>query len=359
MKWLRPIGAIILAGGLVSVATAGDYHRGLQLRCAECHNMHFSQSHGYNPDGTFGSFIPPLGGGGPFENLLRDEVNNLCLACHDDSTQAPDVLGNNGGKYPGDIRLGGYLNRLGVEGLAPTGHTLDDTTQAPGGTWTPDAEGLKCTDCHQQHGYAGPNFDPQGNYRNLKYDPGDQYSFGNPALVTYEIGGTPTNAKDVYEFSARAYDEADAQWQEPVQTDSAIARWCGGCHENFHGLADGTDPDIGGKDDNGDGLFDHFVRHPVGGVDIGAIGGGHSSLSQYNARVNKVKVMSATGVWDPAPATATVTCISCHKAHGNGNAFGLIFRSDDGPISEDGDTSGNGIYEDLCGQCHVQASAFN
>ena len=103
--------------------------------------------------------------------------------------------------------------------------------------------------------------------------------------------------------------------------------------------------------------YEEFLRHPTAGVNIGALGGGHSSLTQYNARVNKVKVMSASGAWNPAGTDVTPTCISCHKAHGNGNAFGLIFRSGSGTLTEDGDA--NGVqYENLCGQCHVQASAF-
>jgi hypothetical protein len=45
--------------------------------------------------------------------------------------------------------------------------------------------------------------------------------------------------------------------------------------------------------------------------------------------------------------------MSCHKSHGNQNAFGLIFMSGTGTITDNGD---GGAYRDLCRQCHRQGS---
>jgi hypothetical protein len=317
--------------------------------------MHYSQTHDYGGafDATF------LGGAGPYEYLLRDEINDLCLSCHDGGSFVPYVLGLSSAS---DIREAGYLNRVGV-GDEESGHTLDTTAAPPGGTWTPDpGHGLVCTDCHHQHGYGGPATDPNGQYRNLQYAPGTGFSFGNPALVTYAITTVDLN-KDVFERAAASYDEADVDFCEPDPTDSAIARWCSGCHEQFHGLADGSDPDIGGVEIGSSGIFDEFVRHPVGGVDIGAASGagsgGHSSLATYAGRTSRVKVMDPTGTWDATSLNLTPTCISCHKAHGNGNKFGLIFRGPDAvlPPTEEGGAGGS-QYENLCANCHVQASAF-
>ena len=137
MKRLMWAAATMLPLALATPANAGDYHTGLTLRCAQCHIMHFSQAHGYNADGS--GFYGNLGAGGPFEFLLRDEVNNLCLSCHDENGFAPDVLGpSNGGNEPSSVRTGGYLNRLGfpAEGFATQGHTLDSTETAPGTTRT-------------------------------------------------------------------------------------------------------------------------------------------------------------------------------------------------------------------------------
>lgn len=350
MTGMASLSAVAL---LATNASAGDYHKNGTLRCADCHVMHYSQTHGYNPDGS-GFFINPLPSG-PFHYLLRGEVNDLCLTCHDGSSFAPDVLGANGGTAA--VRLAGALNRMGVTGLATTGHTLDSTDTAPGSNpaWN-NADGLNCVDCHQQHGYVGYGHPDNGQqYRNLKSDPGN----GSGAWVTYNWDqiGTVDLTKDVYEANSLQYDESDVEWLEPDNTASAIGNWCGGCHNDFHGAVGSAE--IGGMGSPPE----EFSRHPVAGVNIGALGGGHSSLSTYNARTNKVKVMSELGVWDPAGSDVTPTCVSCHKAHGNQNAFGLILRSGGGTLTEEGDTgatssSTGAILEHLCGQCHVQASFF-
>ena len=148
---------VLLAG----TAVAGDYHKNGTLLCSQCHVMHFSQSHGYQPNGS-GFFLPPQGAA-PHHYLLRDEVNNLCLACHDNNGFAPDVLGsNNLGNGPTDIREAGYLNRLGLpgaDGMEFTGHTLDSTSTAPGSNpaWS-NPDGLNCINCHATAGQARPNF---------------------------------------------------------------------------------------------------------------------------------------------------------------------------------------------------------
>lgn len=342
---------VLLAG----TAVAGDYHKNGTLLCSQCHVMHFSQSHGYQPNGS-GFFLPPQGAA-PHHYLLRDEVNNLCLACHDNNGFAPDVLGsNNLGNGPTDIREAGYLNRLGLpgaDGMEFTGHTLDSTSTAPGSNpaWS-NPDGLNCINCHHQHGSGGSGHPAGGQqYRNLAASVGN----GTQRWVTYNYDTVGTNnlARDVFERQTAEYDEDDVDWNEPDTTKSAIANWCAGCHSNFHGAVGGTE--IGGVA-FGAG-FEEFVRHPSGGVNIGSISGGHSSLSQYNLHTNKVKVMSSAGVWNPAGSDVTPTCVSCHKAHGNGNAFGLIYRQGTGTKNENGDSAGNQV-EDLCGQCHVQANYF-
>ena len=43
--------------------------------------------------------------------------------------------------------------------------------------------------------------------------------------------------------------------------------------------------------------------------------------------------------------------MSCHKAHGNTNAFGLVFQTGAANPGENGDGT---QAKALCGQCHVQ-----
>ena len=343
------------AASLVAVAPtvvwAGDHHKGSTLICSDCHVMHASQSHGYNADGS-GTFTP-LGSAGPYEALLRNEENTLCLTCHDNSSIAPDVLGVNTGKSPSDIRSGGHLNRLGLVGQPATGHTLDSLTTAPGSNppWKPEDEngtgkGLRCTNCHHQHGAAigvtGGNA-----YRNLRTNPGGTAS--GSAYVSY-AASTNDLTKDVYERAPRSYDESQMDFNEPNNTQSAMGKFCGSCHTNFHGTP--GDANTVGGDPSGSSYID-FLRHPTAGVNIGALGGGHSSLSVYTGKTNKVKVLSQTGVWVPPAADVTPTCQSCHKAHGNENSFGLLFRSGTGTLTEEGDSNGTSV-KDTCKQCHVQ-----
>jgi hypothetical protein len=298
--------------------------------------MHYSQTHGYNADG--GGIWTPLGAGGPFEALLRDEVNDLCLACHDGSASPPDVLAHQTGTV---VRQAGALNR---DNVAPyfdaDGHTLGSTAIAPGSDlpWS-NPDGFNCCDCHDQHGYH-----PSGNaFRNLACDPGNYVSPG--VLVSYAVG-TNNLAMDVFETAALDY-SVDATWlNEPGDNTDAYANWCKGCHTDFHGAQGGGE--LGG----GTGI--DWLRHPPAWANIGEQGDPRSDLTQFTGHTNKVKVMNPNGLWDaPDDLTgSTPSCMSCHKAHGNQNAFGLIYMSGTGTVTEEGDDGTSAT--DLCGQCHVQ-----
>lgn len=320
---------------------AGDYHQGATLRCSDCHVMHFSQSHGYDPAGLSG--WAPLGWG-PNRALLRNRPNDLCLACHDGVGQAADVLGAaNTGSQPGIVRLGGYLNRLGVEGIASHGHTLDSLDPAQGSSpqWKPEDQngfgvGLACINCHEPHGRVSASHPTGSQYRNLREEVGN--SIGR--WVTYNASpGLNDLSRDVYMRTALSYDESDIDWNEPDNRESAIASWCGGCHNRIHKNVLGGD---GGGPDGSPGLHEHPVRKK--NLE-------NSMIDRQNSLTNRVKLMREIGIWDPVGRDATPTCITCHKAHGNGNPFGLIYRSGTGTLTEDGDTGGTS-QENLCLQCH-------
>jgi len=332
--------AIVVAGCLLAFATtaaAGDYHVGGNLVCSDCHVAHYSQSHNYS-----GSLFPfvPLGAGGPFEHLLRNEVNELCLTCHDGQAFAPDVFGASGFNTN---RLAGGLNaaaghRANDTGYDDTdGHTLWSTAVAPGGTFSHTGVGLECTDCHAQHGSATQ-------YRNLL----NRGNFTGKNL-TYQPGGANNLSKDIYERSTAAYNFADVDYNEPTTTASAYAAWCQSCHTNFHGATGG--PEVGGMSGGGEG----WVRHPQADVNIGQNATYISSLSQFNGHTNRVKVMDSQGLWNGTAADNTVTpsCFSCHKSHGNQNGFGLVFMKGTGAVTEEGD---GGQLRDLCRQCHTEGA---
>ncbi len=322
------LGMAALLVCLPMVAAAGDYHSGTELKCSQCHVMHYSQQH---PDDA-GDDVPLAGGAK--NQLLRQAGNDLCLSCHENNVVAPDVLFTNTGKTPSDVRQAGALNRAGF-GTATDGHTLDYSGTTPGGGWS--TTGLSCADCHDPHGIH-----PDGNsYRNLVVRPG---TAGANVLVSYAVGTNDPATTDVFVRTVRSYDISEVDFNEPGGTGSAYADFCKGCHEQFHGAPGG--PELGGT-----GGVD-WIRHPTNGVDIGAVGDGtHSDYTRFSSLANRVKVMSQSGNW-PNPDN-TPSCMSCHKAHGNQNAFGLIYMSGTGvSITEEGDDGTE--TRDLCRQCHIQ-----
>lgn len=338
-------------------ALAGDYHSGTTLFCEDCHIMHASQTHGYNQNGG-GTFVIPTPGAHEF--LLRDEPNAMCLKCHDGSNSAPDVLGVNQGNVPTNGRQAGALNRDNVAPyFSATGHTLYSTATAPGGTWTPSGtHGLECIHCHTQHGRSATiGGVSESMYRNVNFG----LVTGSTAGITYAVGAAPTLTKDVWEVSASFggdhYSPNNVEFNEPDQTKSGYANYCKQCHTNFHG----TSADANMRNTTAPAGTE-WVRHPTADVNIGASGGGHSAMSTFKGNLYRTKVMTNSGDWGTqgTAITNTVTdytpsCFSCHKAHGNQNAFGLIFATGAVAIGEEGDGTN---YRQLCGQCHRQGPAL-
>ena len=355
MKRLILIVSVLALGGLATMAMAGDYHTGKLLVCSDCHVAHYSQAHGYSVGGT----SVPMGGAGPYDNLLRNEPNELCLTCHDNNSIAPDVLGDNTGNTAGSLRQAGALNATG-HGFGDAGydqingHTLWSTDVAPGGTFT-NAVGLECINCHSQHGSATQ-------YRNLL----NRGIFGGPPSgtgtksLTYAIT-TNDLTKDVFERNRNGYIESDIDFNEPTTTKSAYGAWCSACHTNFHGS--GGAANMGGASGGFVLTNVSWKRHPTADVNIGGAKTDSmtfvSSLAQYASRGNKVKVMDSQGLWTGVPTDNTVSpsCFSCHKGHGNKNAFGLIFMSGTGTRSEQGDDGdGPSTLRSMCRQCHSQGA---
>ena len=329
MKRLLVLIAVAALAVLANVAMAGDYHVGRLLVCTDCHTAHASQQHDYTSD----SPPPPGVGPTPYPKLLRGEtINNACLNCHDNKAGIPDVLQAPTDIYP-DGRSAGALNvpNGGAHGygqVAPysqgDGHTLWSTDTPPGfvAPLNPvpplidPTEGLQCTNCHGAHGNKY--------FRNLNGAPSTSTAtYFNDAWkgteVTYQIGGAIASppADWVYEKVAHTYDNDNVQYLEKdggASTTSMYGQWCGTCHKNFHGAGVAGSPTWNGTD---------FVRHPTAGVDLSP-----TSWANTDPK-HRLKVMSATGNWDAAAASAptdmTPSCFTCHKSHGNANKFGLIF----------------------------------
>ncbi|MCL5103077.1 MAG: hypothetical protein M1133_03030 [Armatimonadetes bacterium] len=342
---------LVVAIAVVSLAIAagsvmaGDYHQKTTLVCADCHTMHSSVSHSYAggaPDGTV------TGTTGYAKLLKASDPNALCMTCHNGQTFAPDVVGANTGSV---IRQAGGVSDAASGYQNWMGHTLGATDTAPGGTWSNAVEGLECVNCHGAHGGGRPTGgtatqNAQGNWRNLAPKPG--LSYGTPeyiaapsSWVLYDIG-TNTGTAAVYELNGGLlsagntahYDISNVEFENPDATThaSAYGDWCKRCHTEFHGAQ--TDANMNNGSD--------WVRHPTAGVAFTA-----TTNTRYAGKTNKVKVMSDGTNFTPS-------CFSCHKAHGNKNAFGLIYMAGTGTVTEEGDDGTQ--MPDLCHQCHGMGS---
>jgi hypothetical protein len=346
--------AIIAVFGVTLTAIAGEYHFKSSLSCYQCHTMHYSQQHpyGYQHEGD-----PYFGQNGPYNALLRDEVNSLCLSCHD----AEDVIDvyQASTPYLSTNRQAGFLNRVG-DANVNSGHTLGATSTAPGGTWSPDSTlGLECTNCHNPHGgiqsssTTVPNPDQlKGTYRNLTYRPGTlsnvYVTYNKPSDAVYP---DPTN-RDV-QLRANSpfvpnlsYETGSTDFYEPVADSSRYGRWCQGCHTDFHGNE--ASPNMA----NADG----WLRHPSAQANLSS----SRMKARFQTRHYRPQVMSPTGNWGTqgdstwvAPSDLTPSCFSCHKGHGNNNAFGLIYMTGDQPRSENGDATSEPA---TCKTCHTQGT---
>lgn len=385
MKRILSITAVLALIALPSFP--GEWHSGGNNLCTDCHTMHFSQTHNWDGTSPVSTTAQPngnwLSATGPNSFLLKAPANQLCLACHDGQTFAPDVLGANVNASPTQGRSAGATNdvALGAPYDHWKGHTLDSTLTPPGWnpavvgapvTWYDSTKGLECISCHAQHG-------PPAAYRNL-----GPYALGGAATnarPTYTINTANDTTKDVWINMAGPYtpntgnaatfnvyyDSANVTYNRidatvgTTKTSNKMDSFCASCHGNFHGGA--SDTAIGASN----AALDGFVRHPTAQVALGAAGaqgyGGHSSLARYVANTTKVKVYAndRTGYTDATPG-----CVSCHKGHGNQNPFGLLFLN--GNAASVGEEGGyragqvenpNGYqqgYRNLCGQCHGQGN---
>lgn len=317
------VGIIALAAlALTTCAVAGDYHKGANLLCSDCHIMHASK------DGT------DYGTGGPtnpagFGRLLKGgSVNALCLTCHDGDVEAPDVVGSGTAGSPGDTlaqsytspfkNSAGYFQKDYLTVASGVGHNLGgaNVTAVQGG-WAP-GRAMECTDCHDAHGTT--------NYRNLMSLVGDDVT-NRPVL-----GGT-SGTQDVYLREAITIPTTQALTTIHYDTtavafnttntngvaNNPIANWCVGCHTNIASNSS-TSP-----------MQKHPQNHAIGsGSSDGAnwlagngagFGAAVDTGSTGDRGVPRVRFAQNGTTYATTSAVSATTnrefCLSCHKAHGS------------------------------------------
>jgi hypothetical protein len=363
-KWTIALAALALSA--LPVLAQSNYHYNENMNCSDCHSMHAS-AHNNLTDGSaittpnttpsqaINPYYPAPNPGPGHHSLLK--AADVCATCHDGKTWAPDVIDDN---------VNGYARSAGGvrTGTTGGGHKIGSTVRPPGyngalvGNYFDTGSELECASCHSPHGGTG--------YRNLvpyamrgavtsanagfitptvakaaAFDAtrdvtilgGDTYTFGQGAAAMATYYG-----KDKTVFSRNA---AGITYNNATSSNR-IDQFCGVCHGAFHGGLAG--------DQVGDGT--DFVRHPTSVVTMadaahGAPNTTFNAFSQAN-----VKVFQVTGT--PSNTTDSPGCISCHKAHGSNNPFGLIYpRRGVVDPTEDG----TGTYKDLCKSCHSMGGA--
>lgn len=343
-----------VALGLAVVAEAGRYHRGTQNNCADCHIMHGTQRHNLTDGGTTGYTVP--GTVGP--NLTRAAtVNALCTSCHDAQTFAPDVVGTNTNAAADNVYFGrsaGALNLNATTGAVAyanwKGHSLNFNGTAPGTNATIFTS-LKCTNCHDQHGNA--------NYRNLNAKTDAGTAIGTTSITdtlattdiatanvrinvaAYSVGptGNPVAATRAPYYGAYPQGAGLTGGNLYYEPNNNYTLFCVNCHT---GLDSGS-------------------KHPA--LTTNNVGG--TNLTNYNLTAGwntfakvKVTATSHANIATTGPTGASPFCATCHKPHGNDNAFGLIYmlRTDaNTAVTEQGSTGGSNEGH-LCSQCHTQAN---
>ncbi|MHB0935678.1 MAG: cytochrome c3 family protein [Armatimonadota bacterium] len=323
----------LFAAAILNVQ-AGEYHIGEQNVCSDCHVSHASK------DGAPVSVS---------ENLLRSSTGEigLCMSCHDGSNaMAPDIVSNGTATSPSDVVATRYASKYGssagffqgdyLQSDSPYGHSLlpQAAATAPLSTSYSKLGGLVCSDCHDSHG--------NGNYRNLLTDPNPASPGSFPILIGTHVSETvPVNAQNPN--PAVAYDTGNVG----LYTANNLAGWCTDCHDQLAANGTGTPPA-------------HYLGHPSD-VEIGGAGahtdssnwinpvltdrsGFGTDIGDLTAGIPRVRYGSPTGSNQTAGMNDTVTCLSCHKAHGSKYQHGLLWPHTEG---------GADMYSG-CQQCHFK-----
>jgi hypothetical protein len=344
----------LLALAAIPALAQSNYHYNENMNCSDCHSMHASAHNNLTdgsaitaPNTTPGTAINPyypVPNPGPGHHALL-KTADVCATCHDGQTWAPDVIDDNVNSY---ARSAGGV-RTGSTG---GGHQIGSTVRPPGyngagvGNYFASGE-LECASCHSPHGGAG--------FRNLvPYAMRGAVTSANAPFITPTVAKAAAfdATKDVtilggntYVFGQGAAAMATYYGKDKTvysrnatgityngaTSSNRMDQFCGVCHGAFHGglatdqVGDGTD----------------FVRHPTSVVLLGSTFNGN-----VNAQAN-IKVYQTTGT--PSGLTDSPGCISCHKAHGSNNPFGLIYAS---RTAVDTTEDGVGTYKDLCKSCH-------
>lgn len=342
------------------------FHSGGSGDCGGCHQIHNSsatQNMNSNNSQTQGnSFL-----------LIGTDQSSTCLNCHqkqgytfpsgfhistaqsDMPTGAPPVQMTPGGDFGWLKKTYSWSN--GASGLnenspgerhghniiaADFGYLQDSAhVNAPGGSYP--SINLHCSSCHDPHGKYRRDFDgtisvsgtpikSSGSYNNSS-DPDVNYSVGVYRLLG-GVGYTPkslgSNAFVNGPPAAVApdiYNRKESVTQTRVAYGRDMSEWCTNCHTEF--ISSSHIHPAGNDSKFGIAISSNYNAYKMSGDLAGSSGSSYSSLSPFEEGVtdhsitsyNQLKTHARSDdsfLEGPDNNSATVGCISCHRAHASG-----------------------------------------
>jgi len=323
------VGVALAVSVPLMMAETGAFHDVAHLQCNKCHTMHYSEGGGIPTIGS--GFGWDAEAGGPFPHLLlKKNITDLCLACHDAPTISPDVFnasietpggdfkhsgtngdetkGHNPGGAPGNVSLSIPLDS--VLGLTPPGGAV--LTR-----WT-------CVECHYAHGSTDGAF----MFRNV-------LKFG---LTSSNFVAGDNEECDIWDGSSANIAQSSTNhnvYKTSIIGNKSIGfgRWCAVCHGDYHGAAR-SDSKVGDGAD--------WWSHPTATALPASYLSNYYGTSNYTYPLETANSSaSITAEWAQSQGNEGVTCLTCHKAHAS--EYANATRWDNATASG----SGTG-----CNKCH-------
>jgi hypothetical protein len=377
-------------------ARTGTFHAGGVAACDGCHVMH-NASHGVVRSTT----VAPWTDAVPAFLLQGSDQSSTCLMCHGDTstgaglagpvaTGRPYVIANTGPALAqmnyspgGDF---GWLSQTvpgGGHKVSALDFAMAGSAQiAPGGTFTPEAAGIRafaCSNCHDPHGRARMELTglgattwqwangstitqpiySSGSYGMLPKDNGAVGAYRLLAGVGYFPASNPTGAFAFPNSPPVAMAPANYNHSETggianqvrVAYGTGMSEWCQNCHTNIH-LNNYTSGAMGGtglKHPTGRGAilkpgqfstYNAYVSSgKYGGTNVN--GEGYTSLVPFeNAARVTYQVSDLTALSTAATSGTSTTifvaseqsnvmCLSCHRAHASAFPAAVRWNNDD------------------------------
>ncbi len=360
---LAKLSLILVAAAAVVFGLSGtgfSFHDGGVADCVGCHQMHNapganlliaadqssvclschgtsgqSSYHVLTPDTDMPAGTPPVneGPGGDFGWLHKTYIFTIAGSL---------VSTDNGQTHGHNIIAAGYTGGV---------YTVDpDNPTAPGGTFSSAL--LACTSCHDQHGKG--RWTTAGTYSKTSgaiYTSGSYGSIPTVFSATGEnlstgvyrllraadsVGGVTFPALPPVAVAPSTYNRSEFFFQTRTAYGSGMSDFCGTCHPDMHTTAGiNRHPTNQVMSGTVQGIYNSYVKT---GAMTGSPTTSYLSLVPFEegqtysaAAINTLKShaqIDDSNLNGPGsgtvPATATIMCLSCHRAHASG--WATMFR---------------------------------